>query len=145
MHLVLRIEVVVGREVVVVERGHERGRLHAEDVHRPDLGKARHQVGTDDPAPPSRFVDHDGTGGELAGVAGAGIHHAVLDHHGRCEAVVPEQLIEKGDVCNRNIATFGEDMPLGAWFFVRSVVLQVDRRQVPSRHTAEPVADQLQF
>ena len=106
-------------------------------------GEAAEQVGADIRPRRRRLVDDHRGPGQLAGVAGARVDDAVLDDGGRRPAVVPEQLVEVGDVHERDVGPVGQRVPLGARRVVRGVVLQVDRRQVAPGPAAQPLLAQL--
>ena len=76
---------------------------------------------------------------QLAGVPLAGVDDAVLDHRGRRRAVVPEQLVEVGDVHDRDVGLVGQRVPGVRHVAVGRVVLQVDRGHVPARAAAQPL------
>src|SRR5690606_24524223 len=130
-----------GLRQVLVRPVRETPDLHAEHVERDGGGEAGQQVGAGHAGAADGFVDHDARPGQLAGPEVAGVDDAVLDDPGGRPAVVPEQLVEVGDVDERDVGAAGQRVA-GARHVTRGgVVLDVHAGQV----AAEPLARQIEL
>jgi hypothetical protein len=99
--------------------------------------EAPQQVSARGPPAAYGLVDDERQPGEITGVAKTRIRDAVLDHPGRPRAAVPEQIVEVGDMDDRDPVCIGKRMPRVGDVRLWCVVLEEDRRQVYTRCTAE--------